>query len=96
MILSRTQVRGISRVRVMPRRNFLPVGGRADTEAFDPLIEVMAASGRDGPPMATDDDSGPGLSAFLIFEAPVDGDYIVRVYALSPEGHGPYILRIAD
>jgi len=69
---------------------------RADTEAFDPLIEVMAASERDGPPMATDDDSGPGLSAFLVFEAPVDGDYIVRVYALSPEGHGPYILRIAD
>lgn len=69
---------------------------RADTDAFDPLIEVMAANERDGPAMATDDDSGPGLGAFLAFEAPVDGDYVVRVYALNPESRGPYILRIAD
>jgi len=69
---------------------------RADTEAFDPLIEVMAANERDGPAMATDDDSGPGLGALLIFEAPLDGDYIVRVYALNPESRGPYILRVAN
>lgn len=67
---------------------------RADSAAIDPLVEVMAAAERDGPAMATDDDSGPGLGALLAFEAPIDGDYIVRVHSLDPQGTGAYTLRI--
>jgi hypothetical protein len=60
------------------------------------LVEVMAAAERDGPAMATDDDSGPGLGSLIAFEAPLDGDYIVRVYSLDPQGSGTYTLRIGN
>jgi hypothetical protein len=69
---------------------------RADSTAIDPLVEVMAAAERDGPAMATDDDSGVGLGSLIAFEAPLNGDYIVRVYSLNPEGTGAYTLRIGD
>lgn len=69
---------------------------RADSSAIDPMIQVMGAAGRDGPAMAGDDDSGPGLGAMLAFEAPLDGDYIVRVFSLDPAGRGAYTLRISE
>lgn len=68
---------------------------RVDSTAIDPLVEVKAAAERDGPAIATDDDSGVGLGSLIAFEAPVDGDYVVRVFSLNPEATGAYTLRIS-
>lgn len=67
---------------------------RADSTAFDPMITVMTAAERDGPELASDDDSGPGLGSMLGFEAPLDGAYIIRVHTLNPDGRGAYTLRV--
>jgi hypothetical protein len=69
---------------------------RADSDAIDPLVEVMAAAERDGPAMATDDDSGVGLGSLIAFEAPLNGDYIIRVFALDPSSTGGYTLRVGN
>lgn len=69
---------------------------RLDSEAFDPMVQILTAEGRSGPELATDDDSGPGLNSALIFEAPQSGDYIIRVSAFDGEGGGAYRLRIGD
>lgn len=69
---------------------------RADSSAIDPMVQVLAAAERDGPAMAGDDDSGPGLGAMVGFEAPLAGDYVVRVFSLDPAGRGAYTLRISE
>jgi hypothetical protein len=69
---------------------------RVDSTAIDPMVQIMPASHRDGQAIAGDDDSGPELGAFLGFEAPEAGDYIVRVVSVDPARSGAYTLRIAN
>jgi serine protease Do len=69
---------------------------RADSTAIDPMVQILPASNRDDSPIAADDDSGPELGAFLGFEAPEAGDYIVRVVSVDPARSGAYTLRIAN
>lgn len=71
---------------------------RLDSEAFDPLIRIYRADGREGEAIALDDDSGPGRNAFLLFVSPAAGDYVVRVTAFGTTRTrgfvGDYRLRI--
>ncbi len=68
---------------------------RLDSEGFDPVAKVYAADQRGIQELASDDDSGGGLNAFLLFNPDRSGTYIVRVSAYSTDGTGPYRLRIA-
>jgi hypothetical protein len=69
---------------------------RLDSEAFDPMIQILLASDRDGGvEIDADDDAGPDLNALLGFRAPQSGDYIVRVTSFEGSARGPYRLSIA-
>lgn len=71
---------------------------RLDSEAFDPLIRIYPADGREGEHSAFDDDSGPGRNALLLFSPREAGGYIVRVTAFGTTRTrgflGNYRLRI--
>ena len=67
---------------------------RVDSTDFDTMVHVLAADGREGDPLLTDDDSGGGYNALLVFTPEAAGDYIVRVTSYSAAGGGPYRLRI--
>jgi hypothetical protein len=66
------------------------------TEPFDAVVQIFPADRRDGEPLAANDDSGGTLNSMLIFKAEQAGDYIVRATALSPQGLGPYRLRVSE
>lgn len=67
---------------------------RLDSSAFDPLVQVLASGAREGLPLASDDDQGPGVNALLLFVADAAGNYIVRVGSFGGNGTGPYRLRL--
>jgi len=66
-----------------------------DSAAFDPVLQVYPASRRGGQPVASDDDNGGGLNAFLVFAPEEGGTYIVRATTFSETGGGAYRLRVA-
>lgn len=69
-----------------------------ESEDFDPLLQVYSAGNRLGKePVASDDDHGDGLNAFLTFTPEESGDYIVRATSASDEhGTGSYRLRVGQ
>ena len=73
-------------------------GGHAliqlDSTAFDPMVQIFPANSMDGEPVQMDDDSGPGLSSLLVFDANEAGDYIVRVTSFAAGGTGSYRLSV--
>ena len=58
---------------------------------FDPYIEVLNASGES---IATDDDSGSGSNAALLFVAPESETYTVNARAYNGEATGSYTLTL--
>jgi hypothetical protein len=69
---------------------------RVDSTAFDPMVQILTASGRSGPGMETDDDTGPGTNALLGFEADEAGNFIVRVTSFGSGQTGAYTLRVGN
>ncbi len=67
-----------------------------ESDAFDTLVQVYRLDGRDGDPIASDDDSGGGLNSFLVFVPDEAGDYVVRVTSYGGEGTGAYRLRVSE
>ena len=68
------------------------VSGRGD----DRIVQVMRADGREGEPLASNDDSGGTLNSLLQFKAEAAGDYIVRVTSFAANGRGRYRLRVSE
>lgn len=68
---------------------------RVDSEAFDPMVQILAASDREGMALKTDDDTGPGLNALLGYAPDEAGEYVIRVISFDAEGTGRYRLRVA-
>lgn len=68
---------------------------RVDSEAFDPMVQILAASDREGMALKADDDTGPGLNALLGFAPEEAGEYVIRVISFDAEGTGRYRLRVA-
>lgn len=66
---------------------------RLDSDDFDPVLNVLSETGREGDPIASDDDGGGGLNSFLVFTPEETGRYIVRVRAYETGG-GAYRLRV--
>ena len=62
----------------------------AASDAFDPEAELRSPTGEH---LASDDDSGPGVNAFLVTTLPVTGRYEVRVRAIDG-GTGAYHLAV--
>lgn len=69
-----------------------------EAEDLDPLLEVYSARNRAGNgPIASDDDHGDELNAFLSFTPEESGDYIVRATSSGNEnGTGNYRLRVGQ
>lgn len=65
---------------------------RLDAAGFDPVLRIYASGGESGDPLATDDDSGEGLNALLLFTAPHSGRFTVRAAQFSHRD-GPWTLR---
>jgi hypothetical protein len=63
---------------------------------LDLMVQVFAAGNREGDPVDSDDDSGPGFNALLGFRPDADGDYIVRVTSFGDNALGRYRLSISD
>lgn len=63
---------------------------------IDPLVEVYLASDPDGPPVASDDDSGGARNALVSFVPAETEDYIVRATSANSSGYGSYSLRLGQ
>jgi hypothetical protein len=68
----------------------------AESAAFDTLLKVYDAGRRGGEPIATDDDTGGGLNAFLVLAPPEGGSFVIRVTSFSAGAGGAYRLRVTD
>jgi hypothetical protein len=77
----------------------VPAGQRlmisAESTAFDPMVKVFRADQRGGEPVATDDDSGGGLNAFLTYAPDEGGNFVIRVTSFAADGNGAYRLRVS-
>jgi hypothetical protein len=77
----------------------IPAGHRAfisaESSAFDPMVKVYRADQRGGEPVASDDDSGGSLSAFLMYAPDEGGSFVVRVTSFAADGQGAYRLRVS-
>ena len=69
-----------------------------DADGLDPVVEVHAGSDRySADPIASDDDGGDGMNAFLIFTPEESGEYIVRATSAGSErAIGGYKLRVGQ
>lgn len=68
----------------------------ADSSAFDTMIWILSADGREGEPVVIDDDSGTGFNAMIAFRPEDPGDYLVRVTSYGSNQTGAYRLRISE
>jgi hypothetical protein len=64
--------------------------------AFDTVVQVLRADGREGEPISSNDDSGGTLNSLLQFKAETAGDYIIRVTSFAADGRGRYRLRVSE
>ena len=74
------------------------VGIRLTSEAFDPVVRVGTMDGTKFVELAQNDD-GPGggaLDSYLVFTAPGNEAYVVRVTPLGSNGAGTYELSLSD
>jgi hypothetical protein len=67
---------------------------RVDSEAFDPMVQILTAADREGMPIEGDDDTGPGVNALLGFTPDEAGEYVIRVTSFGSGGTGRYRLRV--
>lgn len=66
-----------------------------DSQAFDPLVQILPVNGdAEAEPLQADDDGGPGLNSLMLYDAFEAGDYIVRVTSFNEGGRGAYRLSI--
>lgn len=66
---------------------------RLESDDFDPLIELLDASGT---VINSDDDSGGGLNSELTFTAPAAGSYTIRVTSINQSAEGNFVLRLSE
>ena len=68
-----------------------------DSEAFDPVLHVGRTENGAFVQLAENDD-GPdgGLNSRLLFTAPANGDYLIRVTPLDPDTAGAYSLALQE
>ncbi|MDI6623604.1 MAG: PPC domain-containing protein [Brevundimonas sp.] len=68
-----------------------------DSEAFDPVLRLGRSVGGAFVQLAENDD-GPdsGLNSRLVFTAPENGDYLIRVTPLNVAETGPYSLSLQE
>ncbi|NWG53234.1 MAG: PPC domain-containing protein [Hydrogenophilaceae bacterium] len=66
--------------------------GGGEGELGDPLLTLIAP---DGNPMATDDDGGPGLGAYISVIAPATGTYYAQVTGFA-DSVGAYAVSVID
>lgn len=69
-----------------------------DSDDFDPIVRV-GRMGRGGSfeQLAYNDDSGAGgLNSYLVFTAPSNGEYVIRVAPLDGQSEGDYELGVAE
>ena len=68
-----------------------------DSDAFDPVVRVGRTVGGSFVQLAENDD-GPdsGLNSRLVFTAPEDGEYLIRVTPLDAAGTGAYSLGLQE
>lgn len=74
------------------------VGIRLASTAFDPVVRVGRMNGNEFVELAQNDD-GPGggaLDSYLVFTAPGNETFIVRVTPLSETGTGAYTLSLSE
>lgn len=75
------------------------VGVRLTATDFDPVVRVGRMDGTTFSELAQNDD-GPGaddgLNSYLVFTAPDDGTYVVRVTPLMETGAGAYELSLSE
>lgn len=69
-----------------------------DADGLDPVVEVHAGNDRySTDPIASDDDGGDGMNAFLTFTPEESGEYIVRATSAGRErSTGGYKLRVGQ
>ena len=69
-----------------------------DADGLDPVVEVHAGNDRySTDPIASDDDGGDGMNAFLTFTPEESGEYIVRATSAGSErAMGGYKLRVGQ
>lgn len=68
------------------------------SDDFDPVVRI-GRTGRNGAfeQLAQNDDSGAGgLNSFLVFEAPTDGEYVIRAAPLDGSSEGDYELTLSQ
>jgi hypothetical protein len=69
----------------------------ADGAGEDPLADpVITLYDSDGKAVATDDDGGSGVNAFLNYTSVAGGTYYAAVSSFNSAGAGQYTLRVAD
>ena len=74
------------------------VGIRLSSEDFDPVVRVGRMDGSEFVQLAENDD-GPGggaLDSYLVFTAPGNDTYVVRVTPLGANGAGAYALSLSE
>jgi hypothetical protein len=75
------------------QRRFISLEAVGD---WDPLVEILNASDREGDAVDQDDDSGTGFNSLLAFQAEEAGDYIVRVSSFGEGTTGNYRLWVSQ
>lgn len=74
------------------------IGIRLASGVFDPVVRVGRMEGTEFVELAQNDD-GPGggaLDSYLVFTAPGNDTYVVRVTPLTPTGTGAYELSLSE
>jgi hypothetical protein len=75
------------------QRRFISLEAVGD---WDPMVEILNASDREGGSIDQDDDSGADLNSLLAFRAEEAGDYIVRVTSYGEGTTGAYRLWVSQ
>jgi len=75
------------------QRRFISLEAVGD---WDPLVEILNASDREGDSVDQDDDSGVGFNSLMAFQAETAGDYIVRVSSFGEGTTGNYRLWVSQ
>ena len=75
------------------QRRFISLEAVGD---WDPMVEILAATDREGDSVDQDDDSGVDLNSLLAFQPGEAGDYVVRVTSFGEETTGNYRLWVSQ
>ncbi|MGD9968475.1 MAG: PPC domain-containing protein [Hyphomonadaceae bacterium] len=82
------------RIRLVEGQSYrFALGGSGDTPLGDPLLRLYDSRGEE---VATDDDGGDGLNAYLEFTAPSSGGYFIEARGFTDDAVGGYTLTARD